>query len=288
MRSTSRGVRWKRAEWLLLALAAAIPFGQKQDLKQEIVDANVQRDKHCKRLEGLQRSLTIVGDIENEGPVQLFAVHNDEHGLLADWIQYHARLFGISNLHVIDDNSSPRVRKMLLGFESIGMHLYNADRIIPGFIFRQAKWLAISIVMQSVRARVKGDTLLIPIDVDEFITHSKIGKQCDGSREEIRREFQAIAAKGVGKYKFSEMAQCNCVSASEQRDNHDNRRALKTTFSQPLFYGDLAKTFYLSKEFMQTDQANQHGFVESDFDLSAEQFEESFTEHYEVRALYIR
>jgi hypothetical protein len=43
----------------------------------------------------------------NEGLAQIFTVHNNEPTLLSDWIQYHGRLFGLSNLHVIDDNSNP-------------------------------------------------------------------------------------------------------------------------------------------------------------------------------------
>jgi hypothetical protein len=222
---------------------------------------------------------------DNEGLTQIFTVHNNEPTLLSDWIQYHGRIFGIQNLHVIDDNSDPELKVILHGFRDLGMHLYEAKEIVPGFMFKQSKWLALSMVMQAVKISKRPlSKLLLPIDVDEFITSYPIrsspatsGKTCS-DRRAILSELGIIARRRWGKHKMNEMVQCGCSDDSEAAEQ--KRRALFTKFSKPLFNNEMGKTIFQTDEFVQTDQGNHHGFAESDFDLPRSGFKQKFMNHY--------
>jgi hypothetical protein len=49
-------------------------------------------------------------------------VQNDEYELLSDWLQYHAYMFGIPNLHVVDHNSKDvRVCRVRALYKLCGM-----------------------------------------------------------------------------------------------------------------------------------------------------------------------
>jgi hypothetical protein len=169
------------------------------------------------------------------------------------------------------------------------MHLYEASEIVPGFLFKQSKWLALSMVMQAVKTSKQPlSKLLIPIDVDEFITSypmaSAEGKPCS-DRQAILGELEIVAKRRWGKHKMNEMVQCTCSDDSEAAT--EKRRALFTSFSKPLFNKEMGKTIFQTGEFVQTDQGNHHGFADSDFDLPRNGFAKKFKEHYRVTNLTI-
>lgn len=59
--------------------------------------------------------------------------HSDEDELISDWLLYHASIFGASNIHVVDHNSTlPAVVETLREWERRGVEVIHTP---PGFSF---------------------------------------------------------------------------------------------------------------------------------------------------------
>ena len=44
--------------------------------------------------------------LDNPHEFKIFTFHRDEDELLQDWVKYHARIVGRSNIYILDNNSS--------------------------------------------------------------------------------------------------------------------------------------------------------------------------------------
>lgn len=91
--------------------------------------------------------------------VKIFTMQKDEEDILEDWILYHAYLFGMSNIYIIDNYSGRESIEILKKYESQGLHwLQRPDYSHKGdYLFELIK-----------EVKDQAD-LVIPVDIDEFI-----------------------------------------------------------------------------------------------------------------------
>lgn len=120
------------------------------------------------------KRLEAVRDHQEISPVMLFCFVRDEPYLLSRWIPYHASLFGIENIMVIDHGSGEATQSLLQGYEEQGMKRYDAG----SYPFSE-KAQILTIIMR----RYKHYRFLLPLDSDEFVClKTEHGMSCDRSR----------------------------------------------------------------------------------------------------------
>lgn len=201
-------------------------------------------------------------------PIKIFMFQNDELDLLADWLQYHSYLFGVANLHVIDNYSqNNHVCKLLALYQSCGMSVQNHVGALP------QKQSSMTNLMREYHDK---KVFLVPIDADEFITlpefrynHTIVNYTY--AREKILNEFTKLPIDGR-KYKFWESKfivfdRDVCDESFAHGDIFDPnfRRVMHGGYAYHTRYKPHEyKTFYYSKGFIATDQGNHHGFAEHD------------------------
>lgn len=199
--------------------------------------------------------------------VKIFMFQNDEVDLLADWLQYHAYLFGTANLHVVDNASqNVHICKLLALYQRCGLHI-------------RSHHAAMSLkhrTMTDFMREYHNNTFLVPIDADEFIAlaefqHNHTIANYTYASDRIMKEFSKLPVDGR-KYKFHESKfvvfdKEVCEASIDKGDFYDPhyRRVMHGGYAYHTKYKPFEyKTFYYSKGFLATDQGNHHGFVEHD------------------------
>jgi hypothetical protein len=198
----------------------------------------------------------------------LFLFQNEEHELLADWLQYHAYLFGISSLVVIDHKShSQHICGLLALYERCGATVvsYTGE-----FAHKHRK------LSETMRSYPK--SMLIPLDADEFIVlqeHNTTGHNSGltYNRENIVRAINGLSIDGR-KYKFAasyvlryDGKVCDSIMHHNEQEQLTFRRALPNGYTHLLAHdspGPRGKTFFYSDGFISTDQGNHFGEVKHD------------------------
>lgn len=90
--------------------------------------------------------------------IKIFTMVKDECDIIEHWILYHSKIFGIENIHVIDNMSTDGTYEIIEKFKDKGL---NVTRL-PDY---KLKGTYITNIMRNF----KQDEFLIPIDIDEFI-----------------------------------------------------------------------------------------------------------------------
>jgi hypothetical protein len=86
-------------------------------------------------------------------------MQKDEEDILQDWIIYHAYLFGLNNLHIIDNHSGQPSKKILEYYRLQGLNVYTrSDYTKKG-----------DYICELIKANSDHCDLAIPLDLDEFI-----------------------------------------------------------------------------------------------------------------------
>lgn len=217
----------------------------------------------CSALAGVQQR----SELHNIPSIKLFMFQNDELDLLADWLQYHSYLFGISNIHIVDNGSqNSLICKLLALYQSCGLHLRRHHGAFS------LKHRTMTEVMREYRTN---DTFLVPIDADEFITlghfQNKTIVNYTYSRNDILPAFAKLPVDGR-KYKFNDSKYivfdkevCDASIAQGDIPDPRYRRVMHGGYAYHTRYKPYEyKTFYFSKGFLATDQGNHFGFVAHD------------------------
>lgn len=91
--------------------------------------------------------------------IKLFCMQKDEDDILETWIIYHAYLFGLSNIHIIDNNSGEKSIQILERYKSIGLNI----RTRPNYSYKG------DYLCEWIKETCGEYDIAIPIDIDEFI-----------------------------------------------------------------------------------------------------------------------
>lgn len=165
--------------------------------------------------------------------------HRDETELLADWMQYHAEIFGFENLHIIDHMSKvPSINNLLAYAEKKG------SKIIPYTGSWLYKKFELTRVMREVLDTDALVRTIIPLDIDEFI----VGEEGDNSTfstspDVILDHIDRLPRDGF-KYKFVHLKAAACSETKVALDLSQQRRALTAMYFGGLRQGRGSKTFF--------------------------------------------
>lgn len=196
----------------------------------------------------------------------LFLYQKDEKETLPDWLQYHAYIFGIKNVHIIDHQSKKaEVCKLLAMYQYCGVNITYYDGSFTGK----------SAVLSSVMKKMK-HTLIIPLDADEFIVSMKKDKQGTPTgfimdKGHMLEELRQAPIDGR-KYKFTAVhpvrhsdETCKKTLKNLTDTSFGDRRVMSGGYADPQQYRTfMTKGFFYSEGFQATDQGNHFGVVTHD------------------------
>jgi hypothetical protein len=189
----------------------------------------------------------------------LVLFQNDEYELLSDWLQYHAYMFGFSNLHVVDHNSKDvRVCRVLALYKQCGMRFTH-----HGGSFEQKSELLTAILKK------EKNKFLLPLDADEFVVNLEQNGEVDFDPTQMADIFANLVVDGR-KYMYRDVqfVKYGKEVCNRQINVPVRRAALRQSFRtandlDPSAF-TMVKVFYHSDGFVRTDQGNHYGRVKND------------------------
>jgi hypothetical protein len=189
----------------------------------------------------------------------LVLFQNDEYELLSDWLQYHAYMFGFSNLHVVDHNSKDvRVCRVLALYKQCGMRFTH-----HGGSFEQKSDLLTAILKK------EKNKFLLPLDADEFVVNLEQNGEVDFDPTQMADIFANLVVDGR-KYRYQDVqfVKYGKEVCNRQINVPVRRAALRQSFRtandlDPSAF-TMVKVFYHSDGFVRTDQGNHYGRVKND------------------------
>lgn len=203
------------------------------------------------------------GDLPQAGnEIKVFVFQKDEVELLSDWLQYHAYLFGLHNIHIIDHlSTNPQICKLLALYHVCGANITVHD----GPFFMKQRTLT------SVMRDAGSNKFLVPLDADEFIA-LPVQRISRGYIEDflyeptaIQDAFSRLPIDGR-KYKFGgvfpvKYEHQHCVQTLHDPSNHTRRVLSGGIIDRAQYEAHRTKTFFYSEGFIATDQGNHYGAV---------------------------
>jgi hypothetical protein len=196
--------------------------------------------------------------------MRLFTIVKDELDVVAEWVHYHGRLFGYENLYIIDNMSTDGTYEKLLELQD--KHGCS--------VFQQPNYALKGVYMtQLIREYCshKNESgnyttpIAYPIDIDEFIamydakTHTIT---CD--KHAILAYFEQTVLPKIASNEYAFFKTNYVLSkiinngASSEFDGYKNA-VMESTHGAYLNYGNMAKTFFSSKKFIEDGIQNDHG-----------------------------
>ncbi len=91
--------------------------------------------------------------------VKLFCMQKDEEDILHEWIIYHSYLFGIENIHLIDNGSGESSLQILEQYKALGLNVYSRPEYS-----RKGDYIC-----ELIKENMNECDYAIPLDIDEFI-----------------------------------------------------------------------------------------------------------------------
>lgn len=91
--------------------------------------------------------------------IKIFCMQKDEHDILNQWIIYHGNLFGLNNIHIVDNGSKRESLEILQFYQQQGLNLSKFDNYA-------AKG---DHLCQLIKKYEEQCDIAIPLDLDEFI-----------------------------------------------------------------------------------------------------------------------
>lgn len=91
--------------------------------------------------------------------IKLFCMQKNEEDILDEWILYHSYLFGIENIHIIDNNSSNESLEILHYYQKMGLNIYTLDDYSKKGDY----------ICDLIKQNMDDCDIAIPLDIDEFI-----------------------------------------------------------------------------------------------------------------------
>jgi hypothetical protein len=208
--------------------------------------------------------------------VTLTLFQKDEYELLSDWLQYHAHMFGLSTIQVVDNMSEGEaVCKLLAMYKLCGVTIIENTALYKERVAKMSEVL-----------RNQPGKFLIPLDADEFLVSRAEDGVITFDPTSMAEYFEHLLVDGR-KYKFHDVIN---VMYDEETCSHDvnvprRRVALPAFLAHNVYKPAMIKTFFLSDGFIGTDQGNHRGHVKHDDEVRAKHPK---AEAIDLSELYIR
>lgn len=187
---------------------------------------------------------------------RLFTFIQNEAYMLKRWIPYHAAIFGIENIFIIDHRSDEKKCLQLLeSYRQKGLHVLQTDQD-----YRKKS----KILTALMHKQKSGADLLIPVDADEFICLKDGNNNMIADPAQIQSALKQVPLNGK-KYAF------NIYTAVNHKTDYEDPLLEMNRFTffkgKKKFEGiiqsnpNLTKSFFPSFNFAFTDQGNHLGGV---------------------------
>ena len=176
--------------------------------------------------------------------IKVFTLVKDEENIINDWLLYHTHLFGCNNIYVIDHQSTDSTVNILKEWHQKGVNTLQTS----------APFSRKSSIISSLINKHCNDDFAIPLDVDEFIT-LKYEDGITACKDSIIAYFNNLE-KDAHRYKFNQL---DVIPSTDDIDSLIELHEFKTKWYDE--WSLLAKTFYHSDYFINTDQGNHKGCV---------------------------
>lgn len=165
--------------------------------------------------------------------VKIFTMVKGENDIVRDWVNYHGKLFGYSNIYVIDNMSKDGTFEILNEFKG-KIHIYRATDYK-----KKGEYL-----QQLIRTNCRPNELAFPIDIDEFIVqYTKNTNTISCNPDIIRQRVFSIASKNQPDTLYKMNYIFGKVIAPEGYD----RAAAQMEVGSYGDYGEQAKSFFHAK-----------------------------------------
>lgn len=197
--------------------------------------------------------------------IKLFTIVKDENDIVAEWVHYHGRLFGYTNLYIIDNMSTDGTYEKLLELRNEhGCYVFQQ----PNYALK-GKYMRDLILEYCNHKDACGNyttPIAYPIDIDEFVvmyddkTHTI---SCDKS--EILTYFEKTVLPKIVSNECA-IFKTNYIISKIINNNDDasseigyKNAVLECSHGAYSNYGNLAKTFFSSKHVIENGVQIDHG-----------------------------
>lgn len=185
--------------------------------------------------------------------VKILLFERNEIDILQQWIEHHAKIVGYQNLIIFDHKSNDGSFDLLKTYQSKGVTInrYRGEYTNKGKVL-------------SVEMLKYGNTqdLLIPLDADEFIVTHRNGK-ITRDEKAIRDDLRYLKGiKGAGRIVFGKIY--NFVNTVLVPKLWDMKHFECVDYADQETFTTLPKSFFVSKNFINTDMGNHYGKIHSD------------------------
>ena len=92
--------------------------------------------------------------------IKLFTMVKNENDIIEYWIKYHGKLFGYSNLYIVDNMSNDGTYEIIEFYQNYGVN-----------IFREKNYKEKGDIMTRLIKETNDYDIAFPLDIDEFIVH---------------------------------------------------------------------------------------------------------------------
>jgi len=167
--------------------------------------------------------------------VKVFTIVKNEADIVMDWVAYHGSLFGLDNLHVIDNESTDGTYEALL---KSGVHVYRESDYT-----RKGDYMTDLIRKHCDPKDVENmHYIAYPMDIDEFVVlYDRASNRINCDRDAILKYMAGLAPKGMYK--------TNYIYSMITRPEGYARATVEAEWGRYLDYGKVAKTFVDTRSF---------------------------------------
>ncbi len=164
--------------------------------------------------------------------IKLFTMVKNEDDIIENWINYHGKMFGYNNLHIIDNYSDDDTYDLIMKYKDKGVHIYRErDYRMKGILITQ-------LINNEKNKEIYH--IAIPLDIDEFITYyDKDTNQIDPSKT------KQYICSDIGKNLNNTLYKCNYIESLITSNNDFGYKDAisECEYGKYLDYGNMAKTF---------------------------------------------
>jgi hypothetical protein len=185
----------------------------------------------------------------------LFCFVRDACQALRHWIPYHAGVFGMENIVILDHGSNEETKALIREYLPMGLRMYDVGSV---------PFTEKDLVLSRVMRKYKRYQYLIPLDSDEFLCLATTdGMACD--RRRILDVLRLLPDRPV-QYKLGTYEVCNTPEGeyADPWTEMSTFRYFPPETTEVFSTQAPSKSFYPGRYFVSTDAGNHHGHVDPD------------------------
>lgn len=163
--------------------------------------------------------------------IKLFTMVKNENDIIEYWIKYHGKLFGYSNLYIVDNMSNDGTYEIIEFYQNYGVN-----------IFREKNYKEKGDIMTRLIKETKDYDIAFPLDIDEFIVHYKEKERKVDPEKSVVYLQDLIKTNIFKKHKVFKANYINSMISDKDKNGYKNA-LVETEYGRYDDYGSHAKSF---------------------------------------------